>query len=524
MKNKFVSVVLRLVVILGLNAFKTKKIKKYLTGLLFLLATFINMYGQESNEETKPNILMILVDDLKPTLGSYGDGVAISPNIDKLAASGLQFNRAYVNQAVCGPSRYNLMLGMRSTSSGIYGFGRNFRKTMPEAVTLPQYFKENGYHVESMGKVYHVGHGQGDDELSWSVPSRKDKVIEYIVPESKEGELTREEAFFENSRKYIKDLPPNRQLPRGAAWEMPDVLDDAYADGRIARHAIDRLRKLGKGEKPFMMAVGFARPHLPFSVPKKYWDMYDPAKLPMPEFEEFPEDSPKMAQKRGGEITQFFPVPEDKDAEYSEELKRNLIHGYYASVSYMDAQLGKVMNELERLGLDKNTIVLLWGDHGWHLGDHGIWTKHTNYEQPTRIPFLMRVPGITQKKTTTQQFMETVDIYPTLVDLAKLPQPKGIQLLDGISLAPSISKPDMEIKDHVYHCFKKGGYVGEAIRNQRYRMVRWTNTKNYDDVAYELYDYKEDPLETKNVAKKNKKVVKNLEAILDNYPRAQELQ
>ncbi|MEO1011123.1 MAG: sulfatase [Bacteroidota bacterium] len=497
--------------------------KKYATNFFMLLAVVVSIYGQGRNAETGPNILMILVDDLKPTLGSYGDPVAVSPNIDRLAESGLRFNRAYVNQAVCGPSRYNLMLGMRSTSSGIYGFGRNFRKTMPEAVTLPQYFKENGYHVESMGKVYHLGHGQGDDELSWSVPSRMDKVIEYILADSKEGELTREEAFFENTRMYIDGLPPNKELPRGAAWESPDVLDDAYADGRIAKHAIDRLRKLGKGEKPFMMAIGFARPHLPFSVPKKYWDMYDPAKLPMPEFEEFPEDSPKIAQKKGGEITQFFPVPEDKDATYSEELKRNLIHGYYASVSYMDAQLGKVMDELDRLGLDENTIVLLWGDHGWHLGDHGIWTKHTNYEQPTRIPFLMRVPGVTQKGTITLQFMETVDIYPTLVDLAGLPKPEGIQSLDGISLKPSLSKPSVQLKDHVYHCFKRGGYIGEAIRNERYRMVRWTNTNDFDDIAYELYDFGEDSLETKNIAKKNKKTRKQLEAILDNYPRAREL-
>ena len=494
------------------------------TAFIVLLALFCSHgNGQSKVKKEYPNILMILVDDLKPALGSYGDAVAISPNIDKLAASSLQFERAYVNQAVCGPSRYNLMLGMRSTSSGIYGFGRNFRETFPKAVTLPQYFKQNGYHVESMGKVYHVGHGQSDDGLSWSVPSRKDKVIEYILPESKEGPLTREEAFFENTRKHLKDIPKNKDLPRGAAWEMPDVLDDAYADGRIARHAIDRLRKLGKGEKPFMMAVGFARPHLPFSVPKKYWDMYDPSKLPMPEFEEFPKDSPKMAQKKGGEITQFFPVPEDNDAEYSKELKKNLIHGYYASVSYMDAQLGKVMDELKRLELDKRTIVLLWGDHGWHLGDHGIWTKHTNYEQPTRIPFLIRVPGITKEKRSTEQFMETVDIYPTLVDLAGLAPPIGIQKLDGISLKPVLENPTKVTKDHAYHAYKKKGYIGEAIRNKRYRMVRWTNSKDLDDVVYELYDYDEDPLETKNIAKEHKKIVKAMEDILNQYPRAKEL-
>lgn len=493
-------------------------------SLLILLALiFLSGNAQSEKQNDRPNVLMILVDDLKPTLGTYGDSVAISPNIDNLAADALQFERAYVNQAVCGPSRYNLMLGMRSTSSGIYGFGKNFRKTIPEAVTLPQYFKQNGYHVESMGKVYHVGHGQGDDELSWSVPSRKDKVIEYIVPESKEGPLTREEAFFENTRKYFNDIPKNKELPRGAAWEKPDVLDDAYADGRIARHAIDRLRQLDNDGKPFFMAVGFVRPHLPFSVPKKYWDMYNAVQLPMPKFEDFPKDAPKIAEKRGGEIAQFFPVPKDANAEYSEELKRNLIHGYYASVSYMDAQLGKVIDELKRLELDKNTIVLLWGDHGWHLGDHGIWTKHTNYEQPTRIPFLISVPGLTKKNTNTKQFMETVDIYPTLVDLARLPQPKAIQKLDGISLRPVLETPSKTIKDHAYHAYRKRNYIGEAIRDKRYRMVRWTNSKDVDDVTYELYDYAEDPLETENIARRNKKVVKRMEAILNQYPKAQGL-
>lgn len=507
----------------------TKQMESFVHHILGILSITFSIViltscssGKEKQDVMKdrPNILMILVDDLKPTLGAYGDSIAKSPNIDELASMSIMFENAYVNQAICGPSRYNLMLGMRSTSSGIYGFGKNFRKTIPKVTTLPEYFKQHGYHTESMGKVYHVGHGSTDDTLSWSVPSRKDKVIEYIVPESTNGQLTREEAFFENTRMYIKDLPKNKELPRGAAWEKPNVLDDAYGDGRIAKHAIDRLRKLSNSEKPFFMAVGFARPHLPFSVPKKYWDMYNPKQLPMPEFEGQPEEAPKLAMKSGGEITQFFPVPEDKNAVYDDELKRNLIHGYYASVSYMDAQLGKVINELKRLELDKNTIILLWGDHGWHLGDHGMWTKHTNYEQATRIPFLMRVPEITESETVTQQFMETVDIYPTLLDLANLPLPKDAQNLDGISLQPVLTSNSKQIKDHVYHAYKRGPYIGEAIRNNRYRMVRWTNTKNSKTKIYELYDYINDPLETKNVANQNTAIVKQLETILNHYPTA----
>ncbi|MCB0628941.1 MAG: sulfatase, partial [Lewinella sp.] len=314
-------------------------------------------------QSEKPNVLFILVDDLKPNLGIYGDPIAISPNIDELARMGTRFNKAYCNQAVCGPSRYNLLLGARSTSTGFYNFGKQFRDLYPNAVTLPQYFMNHGYHTESMGKVFHIGHGNTNDEASWSIPHHKEKVIEYLLPESTHRQLTREEAFFENTRMYLEDTPSNKQLPRGAAWEMPDVVDEAYADGRVARHAIDRLRELAKSDQPFFMAVGFARPHLPFCVPKKYWDLYDPGQLPMPEFEEAPANAPDFAGKRNGEISQFKPIPETTDGPYEKTLTRQLIHGYYASLSYMDTQLGKVIDELKRLGLDKNTIIVLWGDH-----------------------------------------------------------------------------------------------------------------------------------------------------------------
>ena len=487
-----------------------------------LLFCCLVCFGQKADQKTRPNILLILVDDLKPTLGTYQDTVVKSPNIDELAAMGMQFNKAYANQAVCAPSRYNLMLGSRSTSSGIYNFGRDFRKPFPYAVTLPQVFKNAGYHTESMGKVYHIGHGNTNDDESWSVPHHEDKVIEYIVPESTGRKLTREEAFFENTRMYIEDTPKNNELPRGAAWESPDVLDDAYADGRVANHAINRLRKLSENqEQPFFMAVGFARPHLPFSVPKKYWDMYDPEELPMPRFEGYPEGSPKFAVKRGGEIDQFTPVPLGPDL-YDDALQRNLIHGYYASVSYMDAQLGKVLNELKRLELDENTIVVLWGDHGWHLGDHGIWTKHTNYEQATRIPLIFVAPGITKPGSSTDRLAETVDIYPTLVDLAQLELPNAPQPLDGTSLKSILElKDDVLAKnDYAYHSYIRNDYMGEAIRNQRYRMVRWTNLKDTSDVLFELFDYQKDPDETKNIADQNKDIISELLNILNVHPKA----
>ena len=493
--------------------------------LIFLLTiyVFIPFVGISSNgQQDKPNILLILVDDLKPNLGVYGDPVAVSPNIDRLANMGMRFDYAYCNQAVCMASRYNLLLGARSSSTGFYTFGTQFREVYPDAVTLPQHFMNNGYHAESMGKVFHIGHGNDNDEASWSIPHFKEKVIEYLLPESTNRQLTREEAFFTNARRYISDLPPNKELPRGAAWENVDVLDDAYADGRVASHAIDRLRVLVQNPKqPFFLAVGFARPHLPFCAPKKYWDLYDPTQLPMPEYEMDPVGTPAWAVKKRGEIDQFKPVPDD-GTPFSDELKRTLIHGYYASLSYMDTQVGRVLDELERLNLTKNTVIVLWGDHGWHLGDHGSWTKHSNFEQANRIPILIYAHGVTVPLSSTKQLVETVDIYPTLAELAGLPSPTGPQPIDGMNMVPVLKNPDVRIRDHAYHSYprKRNQLIGCAIRTERYRMVEWVNVEDQSaEKIYELYDYATDPLETKNLAESKPEILDELKAILQRHPK-----
>ena len=460
-----------------------------------------------------PNVLLLLVDDLKPSFGAYGEKWVHSPNLDRLAASGMRFDHAYCNQAVCAPSRNNLLIGSRSTSTGVYSLGYHIRKAIPDVVTLPQHFKNNGYHSAGIGKIFHIGHGNINDELSWSVPFQPDKVIDYVLEDSTDGQLTREEAYFSNQK-----LGQIKTLPRGAAWEKADVEDGAYADGRIATEGIRRLRDYHKSKTPFFLALGFTKPHLPFCAPSKYWDLYDRSQLPIASFTQPPEAAPKYAGKTLGELNQYKPVPQT--GPLSEEMTRTLIHGYYASLSYMDAQVGRVLNELERLQLQNDTIIVLWGDHGYHLGDHGSWTKHTNYEQANRIPLVIVAPGKTRPGTSNQSPVETVDIYPTLCELAGLPAGKMPQPIDGDSLVPILEGKADTVSDHVYHCFPKSGKLGRAIRTKRYRMVEWKPFQSSKSVEYELYDYQTDPLETKNIAGQKPKVLEQMKKLLAEHPPA----
>ncbi|MCA8999384.1 MAG: sulfatase [Planctomycetaceae bacterium] len=462
-----------------------------------------------------PNVLLILVDDLKPSFGAYGADWVHSPNLDRLAARGLRFDAAYCNQAVCAPSRNNLMTSSRSTSLGIYSLGKNFRKAVPNAVTMPQHFKQHGYHSAGIGKVFHIGHGNTDDPASWSVPFHPDKVVDYVLPESTGGALTREEAYFSNQK-----LGQNRSLPRGAAWEKADVDDGAYSDGRIAAEGIKRLQQYKESGQPFFLALGFTKPHLPFCAPKKYWDLYEPSKLPVSSVNDYPQGAPPYAGKHKlGELNQYKPVPQDPPL--SEEMTRTLIHGYYAALSYMDSQLGRVLDELDRLELAEETIIVLWGDHGYHLGDHGVWTKHTNYEQANRIPILMVAPGITTPGSHSHSLVETVDIFPTVTELAGLPMIDGPQAIDGKSLVPILKDPQATVRNHASHCFPRAGRLGRAVRTERYRLVEWKPWKgDADKIEYELYDYDRDPLETKNWASERPEIVQKLAAILAEHPDA----
>ena len=482
-----------------------------------LVVTSLLLFCIHLQAADPPNVLLLMVDDLKPSFGAYGEPWVHSPNLDKLAASGTRFDSAYCNQAVCAPSRNNLLVGSRSTSTGVYSLGYHIRKAIPNVVTLPQHFKNHGYHAAGIGKVFHIGHGNVNDELSWSVPFQPDKVIDYVLKDSTGGELTREEAYFSNQK-----LGKIKSLPRGAAWENADVDDDAYADGRIATEGIKRLKAYRKSGEPFFLALGFTKPHLPFCAPKKYWELYDPEKLPTAVYTQPPKGAPKYAGKTLGELNQYKPIPQD--GPLTDEMTRTLIHGYYAAVSYMDAQVGRVLDELKRLQLQQDTIVVLWGDHGYHLGDHGSWTKHTNYEQANRIPLVIVAPGTTRAGTSNKSPVETVDIYPTLCELAGLPIPDGPQSIDGESLVPLLNGTADSVSDHAYHCFPKAGKMGRAIRTQRYRMVEWKSFGSDGPAEFELYDYQHDPLETQNIADQQPQVLNRMKKILAKHPPAKKRQ
>lgn len=456
--------------------------------------------GAQAAEQ--PNVLLICVDDLKPTLGCYGDAHAVTPNIDRLASRGVLFHSAYCNQAICSPSRNSLMTGRRPQTLGIYDLATNFRLAAPDVTTLPQHFMNHGYSAQGLGKILHVGHGNADDVASWSIPHWRPKAPAYVLAESLAG------------RKKDKS-----GKVRGPATEAADVSDETYDDGQTAREAITRLEAARETpDQPFFLAVGFLKPHLPFVAPQKYWDIHDPQTLPMPTVHDVPRDAPDYAPTSYGEIRNYSDMT-GRDVN-DEDTTRHLIHGYYAAASYMDAQVGKVLGAVDELGLAQNTIIVFWGDHGWHLGDHGMWCKHTNYEQAARIPVIVAAPDAAQA-AKTNAMIETVDIFPTLCELAGVEAPTGG---DGVSFAKVVQDPALAGRPYVTHVYPRGKKLGRAIRDPRYRMVQWQNfadpsgSKDPSEVEYELYDYVDDPLETQNLAAQRPEILATMQAELAKQP------
>ncbi|MBM4089536.1 MAG: sulfatase [Planctomycetes bacterium] len=416
---------------------------------------------------SRPNVLLISVDDLRPSLGCYGDTLVQSPNIDRLARSSRLFQHAYIQQAVCGPSRASLLTGRLPDNIRVWHNRHLFRDTLPDAVTLPQLFKNNGYHTQGLGKVF-SGREREEDPQSWSVPSmpRGDGWRNYALPEN------------------------NKRTGKAAAFEAADVDDDGYPDGKLTDLAIETLTRLHGQPQPFFLAVGFLKPHLPFNAPKKYWDLYDPAQFDFPELPAPIDGAPEIAYHTHRELGGYQDIPDDERV--SADQSRMLRHGYHACVSYIDAQVGRLLQTLERLGLQDHTIVVLWGDHGFALGEEDRWCKGTNFDLDTRVPLLVRTPNMAQPGVPTEALVEAVDIYPTLAALAGLTPPAG---LDGVNFAPVLEDPAARTRDCALSQFsrpwrRKGQDVmGYSIRTPTHRYTRWVRWPSRKTTAEELYDY-----------------------------------
>ncbi|HPO16383.1 MAG TPA: sulfatase, partial [Candidatus Hydrogenedentes bacterium] len=356
----------------------------------------------------RPNVLFFAVDDLRPELGCYGNTLIKSPNIDRIAAQGRVFNHAYCQQAVCSPSRSSLLTGNRPDTTKVWDLETHFRKTLPDVVTLPQCFKNQGYFVQGMGKIYHGGL---NDPASWSVPWTSPN-----MPHSA-GEQTLDPDAMERRAKAQRIK--RRKSKRGPAFLATDGPDNALHDGELADMAVNALQEIHTKQEPFFLAVGFIKPHLPFVSPKKYWDLYDPESIPLAPNPFLPKDAPPYALADRNELWSYEGVP--PESHLPNAYARQLKHGYYAAVSYMDAQVGRVLDELDRLGLRDDTIIVLWGDHGWKLGEHDRWCKHSNVENDTNAPLLISAPGMQHRGEKTDALVEFVDIYPSLCELAGLP-------------------------------------------------------------------------------------------------------
>lgn len=439
----------------------------------------------------KPNVLFIAVDDLRPQLGCYGHEQMISPNIDRLASGGVVFNRSYCQSPVCGASRASLLSGIRATRDRSFkGYLHHADNDWGAPLSLPRHFRENGYYTISNGKVYHH---RDDGAGSWSERAWR--------PQGEWG-----------GRGYL--LEENLAIARasdrglGPAYECADVGDSDYADGKTADKAISDLRRLKQKDQPFFLAVGFVKPHLPFNAPKKYWDLYDPEKIKLADNAFRPKDAPDEAIHNWGELRAYYNIP--KQGPLSDGMARKLIHGYYACTSYTDSQIGRVLDELDRLGLADDTIVVLWGDHGWNLGEHTLWCKHCHFQTSLRAPLIVRIPGL-KGGIKTDGLTEFVDIYPSLCELADLPIPKHTE---GRSFVPLVKDPNRAWKDAIYSRF----HSGDSVRTDRYCYTEWTG-RDGKMTARMLYDQKLDPKENVNISEKpeNAELVRDLAEKLHRY-------
>lgn len=490
----------------------------------------------------KPNVLFIAIDDLRPELGCYGSEIAVSPNLDALAANGLLFNRAYCQQAICRPSRASLMTGARPDTTGLYHNYVSLRELQPDILTLPQHFIAHGYEAAYCGKIFHQG--DTDEGKSWSrtpvkwVKGVKKPAGPYALPENNKMKSDNMKLMV---AKYGQAA--RRGLAAGPAYEQADVPDTAYIDGYNTQRAIATMKEIvGDGDKPFFLAMGYKLPHLNWCAPTKYWDLYDRDKIPMATHVNAPQNGAAMGLHASFELRTRAGIP--KHGPLTPELSRTLKHAYLASVSYVDAQIGRMVAALEEAGVRDNTIIIVWGDHGWHLGDMGVWGKATNYEIATRVPLMIWTPDMKTRGKKTNALVELVDIYPSLCELAGVAVPKHVE---GHSFVPLLDKPGRPwkkaafsqypnpalrewaanplsqamretwfgplIKDVEQRIIDQQGskwnrelfeqhLMGYTMRTDRHRLVVWQDhrDRSAEPVFVELFDHQTDPNETRNIA------------------------
>lgn len=498
---------------------------KIISALLFLLT--LNVVAQ------KTNVVFILVDDLKPLINSYGESEIKTPNFDRFADEGVVFTNAHAQQAVCAASRVSFMTGMRPDYTQVLDLKTLMRDKVPNSLTIAEYFKNNGYTTVGLGKVLHGA--KNNDPQSWSIPFiTNNELIFSDKVRFPAGSQYQNEHTHKIYDKLIKNKTPQGKIKKALAramarpsTEMVAVPDNAYADGAIALKSIALMNDLKKSEKPFFITIGFRKPHLPFTAPKKYWDLYKREAIELAKYQEHAKGSPAYAYHTFGELKNYSDIKGslDENGRVIPSKQKELIHGYYAAVSYIDAQLGKVMKYLASSGLEENTTVVLIGDHGWHLGDHGLWNKHSNFEQATRTPMMVLAPN-TKKGIINNSPVELIDAFPTICELSGVPLPNHLQ---GKSLVPILMGNKTSVKEVALSQFPRNGRMGYAVRSKNYRYIEWRKgnyRKSKDYIhgnvdAIELYDYEKDPLETINVAKDPKyaqvieELQKELNTILD---------
>ncbi len=431
----------------------------------------------------RPNVLFISIDDMRNTVGAYGDPIAVTPNMDRLAREGVLFQHHYVQQPSCAPSRSSMLTGRRPDEIGVTNHRTHFRDVHPDVVTLPQIFKLEDYQSVGIGKIFHYARGYFD-AASWTT--------------------TIYDSNYGLAGHYV--LPENQTGSKAASYERLDVLDSAYLDGRYTDLAVDFLRKFRQERSPFFLAVGYHKPHLPFNAPKRYWDLYDAEDFYPVEHPERPAGAPDIAFHNSNELRGYTDIPDR--GPIPPEKTRKLRHGYYACVSYIDAQVGILLDTLEALRLRDNTIVVLWSDHGFHLGEQSFWGKSSNYELDARSPLIISAPGMTPAGKPTEAFVESLDIYPTLIDLAGI-EPRTE--LSGRSLRPLFEDPDAEWENVAYNQFPRPyraaigarepvSHMGYSVRVPGWRFIAWLNVETGEFEYPELYDMANTYIESENLA------------------------